>query len=435
MNEPALKHVADAVAVKRQWAEKVLAEWVRCPSTLGNELSAQEYIERIFSGMGLEVRREPVTPDIIEPLSGYSPRLLAYCDRPNIVGEHRPAAGAGRSLIVNGHVDVVSPEPAALWSTPPFSTKVFTDAEGETWMQGRGAGDMKGGTVSALWAFEALRVLELEPAAPLTFQSCIEEECTGNGTLSLLANGGVADACLIPEPFDQTVLIEQAGVLWFEIHILGKTTHVLGTQQGVNAIEKAWHIYCCLKEQLEAPANRPEVLPPGYRSIDHPVNLNLGVIQGGDWPSTVAGDCVMRLRMGLLPGTSCDEIMDRIEKVVSNAGDGDPWLLENRPKVVFKGFKAEPCRFDATSDFATTLSRCHKEVSGEDPVHLHATCTTDVRFFNLYAGVPATCYGPKAVAIHGADERVSIDSMERTALVIARFMMQWCGVTKRGGTS
>ena len=428
MTLPSVKMLAEAIAGKRGWAVDVLDGWVRCPSVLGSELSAQEYIESVFCDMALEVRREPVFEAVIEPLAGYSPMLCDYEGRPNIVGEYRPEEVTGRSLLINGHVDVVSPAPVALWSTPPFEPVVFKDDTGETWMRGRGAGDMKGGTVSALWAYEALRSVGLFPQAPIVFQSCIEEECTGNGTLSLLANGGVADACLIPEPFDQTVLVAQAGVIWFEVHIMGKTTHVLGATEGVNAIEKAWHIYEKLKKHLEAPANLPENLPEGYRSVFHPVNLNLGVIEGGDWPSTVAGDCVMRLRMGLLNGTTCNEVMDRIKTVVSDACRGDPWLTANPPAIVFRGFKAEPCTFDTDSDVAEVLVESHREMMGEAPVELHSTCTTDVRFFNLYAGVPATCYGPKAVAIHGADERVSIDSMQRTALVIARFITRWCGI-------
>jgi acetylornithine deacetylase len=428
MTLPSLKLVTEAIATKRGWAVDVLDGWVRCPSILGDELSAQEYIESVMSNMGLKVKREPVSENIISTLSGYSPKLLDYGNRPNIVGEYRPETENGRSLIINGHVDVVSPEPTALWTTPPYEPFVYKDELGETWMRGRGAGDMKGGTVSALWAFEALRGVGVEPQASIIFQSCIEEECTGNGTLSLLANGGIADACLIPEPFDQTLLVEQAGVLWFEIHIMGKTTHVLGAGQGVNAIEKAWLVYLHLKEHLEAPANLVENLPDGYKSIEHPVNLNLGVIEGGDWPSTVAGACVIRLRMGLLPGTNCEIVMDNINRMVAEVCGDDPWLTANPPEVVFKGFKAEPCTFDSESEFAEALIESHREIIGEAPVHLHATCTTDVRFFNLYAGVPATCYGPKAVAIHGADERVSIDSMQRTAQVIARFITCWCGV-------
>ncbi len=431
MNHPSVPELERAVTDKREWAVDLLDRWVRCPSTLSNEASAQTYIEKKLGEMGLAVEREAVDEAVIASLRGYSPALVSYEGRDNIIGRHLPSVTRGRSLIVNGHVDVVSPEPVSLWSTPPFEPKVFTDEGGETWMQGRGAGDMKGGTVATLWAFEALRELGLEPAAPVTFQSCIEEECTGNGALSLCAHGHGGDACLIPEPFDQTVLVEQAGVLWFEVHLLGKTTHVLGAGQGVNAIDKAWGVYRHLREELEGPLNRMEALPETYRAIHHPANLNLGVVEGGDWPSTVAGACTMRFRMGILPGTSCAWMKRQVLEVVKGACVGDTWLEANPPKVVFRGFQAEPCGFDPDSDFGRVLAKSHAKVEGRPPVPLHATCTTDVRFYNLYYNIPATCYGPRAIAIHGADERVSIDSMGRVAMVVAELMAGWCGLNQR----
>lgn len=425
------EELVEAVRSRRAWAQETLFGWVPCASTLGNEQEAQLYIEGVYRALGLSVRREPVLHKTIEQLPGYSPALMDYDNRYNVVGTHQPDETSGRSLILNGHVDVVSPSPEALWSAPPFEPKLLTDSAGETWIQGRGAGDMKGGSVSALWAFAALQTLNATPSSKIIFQSCIEEECTGNGTLSLIANGAKAEACIIPEPFDQTVLAAQAGVVWFEIHILGKTTHVLETGRGVNAIDKAHQLYQVLRDELEAPLNHVETLPPAYRNIPHPANLNLGVIHGGDWPSTVAGDCTLRFRMGLLPGMSCAELKKQIADVVEGFCRRDAWLTQNPPKLVFKGFQAEPCEVDLSSDFGQCLSDAHREMMGASPAPLYATCTTDVRFYNLYAGIPATCYGPKAVNIHGADERVSLDSMEKTALVIARFIEKWCGVAKR----
>lgn len=430
MEQQIARQMIAAVRDYRDWAIRLLTGWVRCPSTLGNEASAQTYAKEAFTEIGLDVQEESINPKKIASLPGYSPKLISYKNRPNIIGTyHPPRTGTpGRSLIINGHVDVVSPEPVSLWSNPPFDPIVFTDDLGETWMQGRGAGDMKGGTVACLWGFKALQGLGLLPTGVITFQSCIEEECTGNGALSLLANGATAKGCIIPEPFDQTILVEQAGVLWFDVHVLGKTTHVLGTKQGVNAIEKAWQIYRYLIVELEAPANRPENLPKEYLNIDHPANLNLGVIEGGDWPSTVAGECTMRLRMGILPGTDCFDVIKRVEAVVQNACAEDPWLTDNPPKIVFRGFQAEPSRFDVDSELYLLLKQSHESVHGRAPSELHATCTTDVRFFNNNYQIPATCYGPKAVAIHGVDERVSIDSMEQVALVMAHFIVKWCGV-------
>ena len=146
---------------------------------------------------------------------------------------HDPGQNARRTLAFNGHIDVVSPEPVSLWSSPPFEPRIVTaEDDGEDWMVGRGAGDMKGGTVCYLWALAALRDMGLEPASKVILQSPVEEECTGNGALAILDRGWVADACIIPEPFNETLLARQVGVMWFQVRILGRTTHVLGAGRG-----------------------------------------------------------------------------------------------------------------------------------------------------------------------------------------------------------
>ena len=119
-------------------------------------------------------------------------------------------SGQGRSLILNGHVDVVPPEPLDRWAHDPFAAAI----EGE-WLYGRGAADMKCGLAAILGAVKGLRALGLAPRAPVHLESVVEEECTGNGTLQTLLAGYVADAAIIAEPFGGAITTSQVGVLWF----------------------------------------------------------------------------------------------------------------------------------------------------------------------------------------------------------------------------
>ncbi len=346
---------------------------------------------------------------------------------------HDPGVAEGRSLVFNGHIDVVSPEPVSLWTTPPFEPRVVeNEDEGETWMYGRGTGDMKGGTVSFLWALAALRDLGLEPASKVICQSPVEEEATGNGTLALLADGHNGDACIIPEPFNETILRRQVGVIWFKVRITGMTQHVLAAGRGVNAIEKSWLIIRAMRD-LEDELNRPENIPPSYRGVDHPINLNVGIIQGGDWASTVAGECVTHFRLGLFPEQNCEEIRRRVEARVREVAEADPWLRDSPPVVEYGGFQAEGCECGIDGEFGNLLSAVHEEWRGSKPEELSATCTSDVRHFDLYYDTPVTCYGPVAKNIHGIDEKVSIDSMQRVAEVLADFTGRWCGLRRIGG--
>lgn len=421
-----------ALQSRRDWATKSLGGWVRHASTLLHEKSAQEYAAGLYDQLGYAPRFETIDHDKISKLPGYSPVDWSYEDRPNVVGIHNPGyAAEGRSLILQGHVDVVSAEPSSLWTGSPFEPRVVENGEGgETWMYGRGAGDMKGGTMCFLWALSALQEMGYEPASKVILQSPIEEECTGNGALALCANGHSADACLIPEPFHETMLTNQVGVMWFQVRVLGKTTHVLGAGRGVNAIEKSWVFIQALR-QLEAEINQPHRIHPAYKMFEHPINLNVGIINGGDWASTVAGECVTRFRIGLYPGESLEQMKATIEHRIQEAAANDPWLKDFPPTVEYVGFQAIASSFDSNCAFGKSLIHAHKKWRGIEPELLNSTATTDVRFYNEYYGIPSTCYGPVAHNIHGVDECVSIDSMQRCAEVMSTFISQWCGLRKR----
>src|SRR5205807_10158453 len=119
---------------------------------------------------------------------GASPFSWDVDGKANVVANWGPPApsapGAGRSLILGGHIDVVSPGPSDMWASPPFVARRDGD-----WLYGRGAGDMKAGLAAIVGAIRGLRALGLEPLAPVQLQSVVEEECTGNGALACVLAG------------------------------------------------------------------------------------------------------------------------------------------------------------------------------------------------------------------------------------------------------
>ncbi len=167
----------------------------RIPSLRGQEAPAQDMMATAMRARGLAVDRWRIDVDDIRHLPGFSPVTVSYDDAWNVVGAHRAVDPAGRSLILNGHIDVVPTGPADMWTTPPFEVRV---ADG--WMYGRGAGDMKAGLAANLFALDALERAGVAPAADVYVQSVIEEECTGNGALACLQRGYRAHAALITEP-------------------------------------------------------------------------------------------------------------------------------------------------------------------------------------------------------------------------------------------
>jgi acetylornithine deacetylase len=273
-----------AVAAEQPAMLELLAELIEVPTLLGHEAAGQAIMRRAFAELGIEPFDVPLDPAVLDGHPGAAPFSWDVAGKANVLANWLPApAGTadGRSLILNGHIDVVSPEPAALWSGEPFAARL----EGE-WMYGRGAGDMKSGLVAMIGAVRGLQRLGLTPRAPVQLQSVVEEECTGNGALACILAGHTADAAILTEPTRGAIWTAQVGVLWFHVRVLGAPAHAGDAGEGANAIEASFAVIDALRA-LETALNA--VRPPLFAAHPHPINLNVGMIRGGDWPSTVAG--------------------------------------------------------------------------------------------------------------------------------------------------
>lgn len=400
-----------------------LADLTRFPSTRGQEASAQDYMARAMQARGLAVDRWKVAVEDISHLPGFSPVAVSYDNAWNVVGAHRPKKTVGRSLILNGHIDVVPTGPLDMWIEPPFAPTII-----DGWMHGRGAGDMKAGLAANLFALDALAKAGLAPAADIYVQSVIEEECTGNGALACLARGYRAEAALITEPSGGTLGAAQVGVMWFQVKVRGRPVHVAVAGTGSNAIEACFPIITALHE-LEHRWN--EKKHPAFEGHAHPINFVVSKIEGGDWTSSVPAWCTFDMRIGLYPGEDLAEVRSEVEATVAAAAKKDAFLSQNPPQVVYHGFQAEGYVLPQGSDAQLLLENCHAGIAGAPLEQRAGTGTTDARFYGLYAGIPALVYGPTAENIHAFDERVELESMRRVTQTLALFVAEWCGVEAR----
>jgi acetylornithine deacetylase len=418
----AKRAILEAVAGLEEEAVAMLADLVRFPSTLGNEGPCLDHVAGLFDALGLAVRRVATDPNALAAHPGFSPPLIGYEGRDNVAALHAPRAGGGRSLALQAHVDVVPEGAAELWAAPPFAPVV---REGR--MFGRGAGDMKAGLVSNIMAFKALSLAGLAPAAPVQFQAVIEEECTGNGALATMLALPRTEAVIIPEPGPgwPALYTAEVGVVWAWVTVMGRPAHVREMQAGVNAIEAAMAIAARFKD-YEHEMNRAERVHAAFRGVNHPVNVNLGTVEGGEWNSSVPSRARIGLRVGVMMGYSAAETKRDIERIVAEAAS-DPALRGAKVSLAFGGFMADPCVFDTAAPIVALARESYAEVTGGALRDYPATGLTDGRFFTLYQDTPVAVFGPDADAIHGIDESVGLASMHAITRTIALTMAAWCG--------
>ena len=258
----------------------------------------------------------------------------------------------------------------------------------------------------------------------MQLQSVVEEECGGNGALQCVIAGLRPDAAVIPEPYPGLIPTSQVGVLWFHVDIAGAPAHVADAQDGFNAIEASFSIVSEL-HALEEELN--ESPPPPFDALEHPINFNVGVISGGDWPSTVAAECTLSCRIAQFPGRPVAELKRRVEEAVARAATDSVYLAEHRPIVRYDGFACDGSRLADDEPVVRTLSAAWEAVAGAPASTGPTTATTDVRAL-IAAGIPAACIGPHAERIHGVDERVFLPSVVQTAQVLALLVRDWCGL-------
>ena len=375
-----------------------------------------------FERLGLPTRTQPLDADAIAAHPGASPFSWDVAGKANVIADWEPAPGTevtGRSLILNGHIDVVSPGPEDMWASPPFRAR-----RDRHWLYGRGAGDMKAGLAAYVGAVAGLRSLGLEPLAPVQLQSVVEEECTGNGALQAMLGGAAADAVVVTEPTGLAIQYSQVGVLWFQVVVRGRPAHAGSAPVGHNAIEASFTLASALRA-LEAELN---VCPPApYDVYEHPINLNIGEMHGGDWASTVAAEAVLHCRLALFPGEPVANLRARVEATVAEATAA----LDGLTAVVrYDGFACNGYTLAPESTLIDALGTAVEEAVGERPALIASTATTDARQWALYADTPAVCFGPYGENIHSADERVWLPSVLHASQALAWFIAGWCGLSQ-----
>lgn len=396
-------------------------ELVRFPSTRGAEHTIQDFTFRELSSRGYQMDRFAMDRDAIAKHPGGSPWTEGHSEAPIVVGIHRPREEKGRSLILQSHLDVVPAGPAAMWESGAFDARIAGE-----WMYGRGSADMKAGAAANIFAVDALKRLGLQPASTLYIQSVVEEESTGNGALMTHLRGYKADAVFIPEPEDEMMVRANTGVIWFQVEVRGLPVHVREMDTGTNAIDAAYRVVGALR-QLEANWNSRKNEHRYFDDLPHPINLNIGKINGGDWASSVPAWCRVDCRIAIYPGVDAATAAKEIRDCVLAYAAKDTYLANSPPIVTFNGFHAEGYTLEPGSEAETVFEGAHLAAVGEPMKSFTTLGYLDTRVYALYDHVPSLCYGPVSRNVHGFDECVNLPSVKRITGAMALFIAEWCG--------
>ena len=396
-----------------------------------DEEQLQEYLARRLHAAGAEV-------ELFEPagaaLEGRPlvPPGLDFAGRPQLIATSR-GRGGGRSLVFNGHIDVVSAEPVDAWTSDPFRAEV---RDGK--LYGRGSCDMKGGIAAIVCALETLAERGVVLAGDLLVATNTDEESSGAGGTALVDHGLRADAAIVTEPTNFKTWIACRGSEYGTVRVPGRPGHAEVRQPdwrnggAVNAIEKAGIVLEAIatlrrewatRDGLDHPfLSRPALLPTMARS--------------GEWPVTYPARCDLTIAVMYLPAQADErgwgsDVRREVEQWIVRESARDDWLAEHPPTIDWWPNSVMPFAVKPGEPIVAALARAGDDLGlagglgGLDSWYDGATLTQ-------LGGIPAVGYGPPGFdadgvsVAHTVDEYVPVDGLVSCAQALAVTAMRFC---------
>ncbi|HXZ04769.1 MAG TPA: ArgE/DapE family deacylase [Ktedonobacteraceae bacterium] len=403
-------------ALDEQKLIDALRDVLRIQSLTGQEATAQRWLGHHMHQLGLDVdlwtidvtslQKHPRFPGMeVDRSKNEALGLVGIWQKG---GRDR---SKGKRLIFNGHIDVVPEGEHANWKYNPWGAELVDGR-----IYGRGACDMKGGLMAALYAMKAMKDADVPIDGSLMIQSVIGEEDGGIGTFASLLRGHTGDAAIICEPTRLHLKPAQAGALTFTVRVQGKSAHASVRLEGVSALEKYLDIHKTLL-QLER-ARNSEMKHPLLSKLALPYPLNIGRIQAGNWPSSVPEELVFEGRIGVAMGEDSESVRRQFEQTLHHLAEADPWLHYHPLEIAWSGGQFDPGEIPIDHYLVKLLEQCVLDLTGEKPEIEGAPYGSDLRLFVHMGGLPALLCGPGDVKVaHVPDEFVEVQEVILAARV------------------
>lgn len=387
-------------SVDEKGVVKFTAELIRINSVYDPEKEGQNeekvalYIADRLKEMGLEVYVDQVVPG-----------------RPNVIAFLRGEEG-GKTLLFEGHTDVVTAGDLEEWRYPPFDGVIDNGR-----IYGRGACDTKGNVAAAIYAVKAIKDSGANFKGNILLCIPVDEEGMMLGIKDFIKKGWAdnVDAAVICEPEDNNICVAQKGAMRVIIRVRGRMAHGAMPLSGINPNWRIAKVICELEKLQQKEIERLGEHPLlGYPSIT-PTILK-APSKGEAQINVIPGECYTTLDIRTVPGQEHEVLKQQIQDILDRLSEEDKdfnatlEVIEERPWT--ETSKEEPV--------VKALSRAYKMITGKEPVYNGVPGATDGTFLKCLKNIPIVTTGAGDRLIpHQADEYVKIDQLIETAKLYA----------------
>ena len=366
---------------------------VRPGDAAATEAAVADHVERWLLKEGFDVEIQQVAPG-----------------RPNVLGV-LGEKGTGKSLLLEGHTDVVTEGDPTAWRYPPFSAELV---EGRIY--GRGAADMKSGLAAAMVAAAAFKRSGTRLGGRLVVGALVDEEGDMLGARHLCTTplGRSLTAAIICEPEQNELCLEQRGVVWARVTIRGRMAHGAMPEAGVNPITALGALLGeapALERRLRKLCSRsPYLRPPTVTPT-----VALAPVQGVPQSNVIPSMAQAVLDVRLTPGPDAEAIAKEIHESCQRAMEACPgttveWQPVNGYRLATRVEREEP--------LVKAMMKAVRQATGRAPKFGGVPGSTDGTILRTTLGIPIVTCGPGNRLIpHQVDEYVEVSEMVEAARI------------------
>ena len=385
-----------------------LQELIRVPTDTppGNNAPHAERTAELLRAFGFNAEKHAVPQAEVEAHGLQSITNL-------IVRRHYTNGGAGLTIALNAHGDVVPPGDG--WTTDPYGGEIRDGS-----IYGRASAVSKSDFASFTFAVRALESLQATLRGTVELHFTYDEEFGGElGPGWLLGHGMTRPDLLIAAGFSHEVVTAHNGCLQMEVTVHGKMAHAAVPHTGVDALQGTLHILNALYAQNIA----YQQVTSSVEGISHPY-LNVGRIEGGTNTNVVPGKVSFKLDRRMIPEENPVEVEASIRQVIAEAAAPCVGIsVEIKRLLLARAMRPLP----GNQPLVESIQKHGQTIFGEKIAAMGTPLYTDVRLY-AEAGIPGVIYGagPRTVLeshAKRADERLALDDLRGATKVIARTLL------------